>query len=128
MEGEKRARLRLIHSFGAQPATAAAAGLAEQLFLQHAGGNPRGAAVIGDLRVVFYELGYWLGAEFDFARASLDGTGAGEFTFRDLVAWWTQSQRAFLMLFDDAAFRLRSECVLFPLLTGLPSLYFVRVF
>ncbi len=100
-------RLMLIHSFGAL-STGAAPGAAEAVFSVRA---TKGFARIADLRPVFYDLGYWLGAEYDFARASLDGAGTGEFSFRDLVAWWAQSARAFLMLLDDAAFKARHACV-----------------
>ncbi len=104
---EKRVRLVLIHSFGAL-STGAAPGAAESVFSVRA---TKSFARIADLRPVFYDLGYWLGAEYDFARASLDGAGTGEFSFRDLVAWWAQSARAFLMLLDDAAFKARHACV-----------------
>ncbi len=67
----------------------------------------RGYAKIADLRPLFYDFGYWIGAEYDFARASLDGAGTGEFSFRDFVAWWAQSARAFLMILDDSAFKAR---------------------
>lgn len=109
---ETDARYALIHSFGAPSASvvASSAGvpvcLAENVFRQRTGGS---FAKIADVNNVFYELGYWLGSESQFARSSLDAGGSGQFTFRDLVAWWTQSSRGFLFLFDDAAFKLRHE-------------------
>ncbi len=113
MEAEKLARLKLVHSFGTlgvSNSSAMTTCAAETVFNARA---VNGYARISDLRLVFYELGYWLGAEFEFARTNLDVAAVGEFSFRDLVAWWAQSSRSFLMLFDDAAFKLRSEYTYF---------------
>eukprot|EP00048_Salpingoeca_helianthica_P012517 m.182766 g.182766 ORF g.182766 m.182766 type:complete len:116 (-) comp15382_c1_seq2:119-466(-) len=41
----------------------------------------------------------------------LSASGNGLFTFRDLVAWWTQSSRNWLFLLDDDAFRKRNQAL-----------------
>lgn len=62
-----------------------------------------------DLKNVCYELGYWLGSEAEGARVALDSTGAGLFSFRDLISWWMQSNRSWLFLVDDNAFKERQK-------------------
>ncbi len=64
---------------------------------------------IKDMRPLFMEMGYYLGSEAEGARIILDASGLGEFTFRDLVSWWTQSTRSWLSLLDDVAFKVRQS-------------------
>lgn len=104
-DAERRARYKLTHSFGISHSTHRCA--AEQLFVEKFAKNPEERADLRDLKAVCMEFGYWLGQDLDSARLILNVDGSGLFSFRDLVSWWTQSERSWLFLLDDAAFRKR---------------------
>eukprot|EP00053_Salpingoeca_punica_P016559 m.156694 g.156694 ORF g.156694 m.156694 type:complete len:988 (-) comp16994_c0_seq1:418-3381(-) len=107
MKRERLARYHLVHSFGQQLSSEDKC-LAQQHFEKFCRTGTTLARVT-DLKSICYELGYWLGNEFDGARMILDVGGSGLFSFRDLVSWWTQSNRSWLFLLDDPGFRLRQS-------------------
>lgn len=104
---ERIARYNLTRSFGAAAADERC--VAETLFLEKFGREEAGRADIKDLKNVCFEFGYWLGRDLDNARPSLDVDGSGLFSFRDLVSWWSQSSRSWLLLLDNEAFTKRHE-------------------
>eukprot|EP00047_Mylnosiga_fluctuans_P004995 m.237744 g.237744 ORF g.237744 m.237744 type:complete len:969 (-) comp13190_c0_seq1:129-3035(-) len=105
---EQLARYHLLHSFGQAPADQRCAA---QLAFERFAKDGAGMVPITSLKNVCYELGYWLGVELDGARLILGANGGGQFSFRDLVAWWAQASRNWLFLLDDEAFLQRSRAV-----------------
>ncbi|EGD72742.1 hypothetical protein PTSG_04471 [Salpingoeca rosetta] len=108
---ERKARYKVVHSFGtAFPRRGGdSKSAAEHVFDKFCAED--GLASINDLKVICYELGYWLGPELDGARVILDSSGTNLFSFRDLVSWWCQSSRSWLYLLDDQAFKKRHDAV-----------------
>ena len=111
METERIQRYRFLNSFGNVGGERSVA----QVHFESRPSCVQGYVPVKDMKHVFAELGYWLGAELETAREMLNNTaGDSVFNFRDLVSWWTQAQRGWLMLLDDAAFKERQlACSIF---------------
>jgi len=101
---ERKKRFGLMHSFGEQMDGIQAA--AHQLFLNRPSCLD-GHIPIKELKLVFAEMGYWLGSELDGARQVMSASNGVSFNFRDMVSWWSQAQRSWLFLLDDASFKQR---------------------
>ena len=104
MEEEKKFRYKLMFSFGED--------LERGLSAAHQACNNRPSCVDGlipilELKIVFAELGYWLGPELDGARMVMNASMKNMFSFRDVVSWWSQSQRSWLFLLDETSFKQR---------------------
>jgi hypothetical protein len=104
MYAEKLLRYRFLNTFGDVGGEPSAA----QIHFESRPSCVHGYVPINEIKNVFAELGYWLGAEVETAQGMLTATaGDSVFNFRDLVSWWCQAQRSWLMLLDDAAFKER---------------------
>mmetsp|Transcript_18112 Transcript_18112/g.53655 ORF Transcript_18112/g.53655 Transcript_18112/m.53655 type:complete len:984 (+) Transcript_18112:203-3154(+) len=111
MHSEKLLRYRFLNSFGTVGGDVGAA----QSHFESRPSCVDGYVPIKDLKNVFAELGYGLGTEFELARDMLiSTTSESVFNFRDLVSWWCQAKRGWLMLLDDSAFKERQvACSIF---------------
>lgn len=111
MYAEKLLRYRFLNSFGDVGGELTAA----QVHFESRSSCVNGYVPIKEIKSVFAELGYWLGQEVETAQAMLTATtGDNVFNFRDLVSWWCQAQRGWLMLLDDSAFKERQlACSIF---------------
>lgn len=108
-QSERRLRYRFTHSFGV--VRGGERGAAETLFLEKFAKSGDELADLRDLKLVCLEFGYWLGQDLESARAILNVDGSGLFSFRDLVSWWTQSERSWLFLLDNTGFKKRHAYV-----------------
>eukprot|EP00042_Codosiga_hollandica_P032862 m.213906 g.213906 ORF g.213906 m.213906 type:complete len:210 (+) comp54047_c0_seq13:538-1167(+) len=106
LEKEKRLRYEIIRSIGDE--IPGAKTYAQTMFEKHCA-QGRNAVSIKDLKLLCYELGYWLGSESVGAQAALDSGGSASFIFRDFVTWWSQSTRTWLWLLDDDALKQRCK-------------------
>ena len=106
---ERSQRYLFIHSFGELEAPLAPS--AAQLVAEGRDSCVDGLLPVSEIKPVMLELGYELGNELEGAMYFLDHSGSGYFSFRDIVSWWSQSNRSWLFLLDDAAFKQRHSAV-----------------
>eukprot|EP00040_Diaphanoeca_grandis_P009269 m.48227 g.48227 ORF g.48227 m.48227 type:complete len:1069 (+) comp20693_c0_seq1:312-3518(+) len=104
MEEEKKLRYKLMFSFGEDLQKGISG--AHQLFISRPS-CVDGVVPILELKAVFAELGYWLGTELEGARLVMAASNKSTFGFRDVVSWWSQSQRSWLFLLDELGFKQR---------------------
>ena len=105
-ERERQARYILLHSFG-QAVVDGSGKFAAQDVFENRPSFQHGTVPLQELNQIFMELGYWLGSQLESAREIFGTGGEGQFNFRDVVSWWSQSARSWLFLLDDQAFKQR---------------------